>query len=440
MEDTRMTKPIIINNHLIDDIKKFGAFDVSACFNCGTCTATCPLVKPDSQEEFPRGMIRLAQLGQKEKLLGSKELWMCYHCGDCSASCPRQADPSKFMQAARSYVVSEYEPTKLSSIINSSKMSSLLIMSLIGILMAVLMNYANVNLLFEHDYIVLGGNFGEIIHYTGLIAGILMLLIFIIGAIKMATMILNNEPLRKREYIMDRITWKHSIRLLFHSLIDIAWNEVLLQKNFMRGNEVEEVFYKEGTPPSYLKVNVSFEPSQKISRRVIHLNISLGFIGLAVATAFDYLVKDLLLHDPAGWVPIYHPVRLLGIISGIAMMFGTSTSLYYRVKKPSDNEYYQKSKFDDYLILILIDVVGLTGFLATIMVYQNPLPSWAMIVLIAHVVAVAELFFVLPITKFAHVIYRPLALWLREYQEQKIKFLENLPEEKKVGIIKVPVK
>ena len=32
----------------VDEIKKLGASDLQACFNCGNCTATCPLPSSDS--------------------------------------------------------------------------------------------------------------------------------------------------------------------------------------------------------------------------------------------------------------------------------------------------------------------------------------------------------------------------------------------------------
>ena len=50
-----------VDTGLLTDIQRFGAADVSACFSCGTCTATCPLVSDDA--DFPRRMIRYAQVG-----------------------------------------------------------------------------------------------------------------------------------------------------------------------------------------------------------------------------------------------------------------------------------------------------------------------------------------------------------------------------------------
>ena len=58
--------------------KQFGAFDIDACFNCGNCTAVCPL---SAGEPRSRGrLIRYAQVGMRDSLLSSKELWFCYAC------------------------------------------------------------------------------------------------------------------------------------------------------------------------------------------------------------------------------------------------------------------------------------------------------------------------------------------------------------------------
>src|SRR5665647_2341659 len=105
----RMTAQVDVG--LYGELQKFGAADVSACFSCGTCTASCPLVTEDAT--FPRRMIRYAQVGLRDKLLSSKELWTCYACGECSETCPTQAEPSEFMAAARRYAIGSYDRTGL---------------------------------------------------------------------------------------------------------------------------------------------------------------------------------------------------------------------------------------------------------------------------------------------------------------------------------------
>ena len=52
-----------VNPDLLSDIKEYGAFNISACFNCGNCTAVCPL--STEEDSFPRRMIRYGQLGMQ---------------------------------------------------------------------------------------------------------------------------------------------------------------------------------------------------------------------------------------------------------------------------------------------------------------------------------------------------------------------------------------
>ena len=55
---------------LLPTLQAYGAFDISACFNCGNCTAICPLSTEDST--FPRRLIRYAQVGMRDELLGEQ--------------------------------------------------------------------------------------------------------------------------------------------------------------------------------------------------------------------------------------------------------------------------------------------------------------------------------------------------------------------------------
>lgn len=108
-----------VDTAVIGEMKRFGAFDVNQCFHCGNCTAVCPLSQ--GTDSFPRRMIRYSQIGDKQRLLASKELWLCYYCGECSDTCPRQAEPGEFMAAARRYAIASLDPTGISRLLYTSK-------------------------------------------------------------------------------------------------------------------------------------------------------------------------------------------------------------------------------------------------------------------------------------------------------------------------------
>ncbi len=97
---------------LVERVKKLGARNIGLCFNCGNCTAVCPLSSESSI--FPRKLITYAQLGLEKKILESPDVWLCNYCGECSKTCPRQAEPAESMMAFRRLAISKYTPTSLS--------------------------------------------------------------------------------------------------------------------------------------------------------------------------------------------------------------------------------------------------------------------------------------------------------------------------------------
>jgi heterodisulfide reductase subunit C len=60
-----------VNPRLIDELERYGAQDVSRCYHCGNCSATCPF----SHEPFlfPRRSMRYLQLGLEPRLRGTLE-------------------------------------------------------------------------------------------------------------------------------------------------------------------------------------------------------------------------------------------------------------------------------------------------------------------------------------------------------------------------------
>ena len=51
----------------LHEFKEYGAIGVEKCFNCGNCTAICPLAS--DEYNFPRDVVRRVQIGQKERLI-----------------------------------------------------------------------------------------------------------------------------------------------------------------------------------------------------------------------------------------------------------------------------------------------------------------------------------------------------------------------------------
>ena len=92
---------------LLADIRKYGKFDPTGCYQCGSCTLSCDLVEKDTT--FPRRSIRFALLGLRQPLLASLDPWVCHDCGDCSTVCPRQSEPRISMITLRRFLSARYE-------------------------------------------------------------------------------------------------------------------------------------------------------------------------------------------------------------------------------------------------------------------------------------------------------------------------------------------
>jgi heterodisulfide reductase subunit C len=75
---------------------------VANCYQCGKCSAGCPL---SSEMDYPPSQIlRLLQLGMPEfdeKALRSHSIWLCLTCEMCVARCPKEVDLPKVMEFLR---------------------------------------------------------------------------------------------------------------------------------------------------------------------------------------------------------------------------------------------------------------------------------------------------------------------------------------------------
>jgi ferredoxin len=108
----------VVNPEFGKKLKKYGAFDFNACYNCGNCTAVCSL--STEEDSFPREMVRFSVLGMKDDIRSSLKPWLCYYCGECSTHCPQEANPGELMMSLRRWLTTEYDWTKLSGLLYRS--------------------------------------------------------------------------------------------------------------------------------------------------------------------------------------------------------------------------------------------------------------------------------------------------------------------------------
>ncbi|MDY0294138.1 MAG: CoB--CoM heterodisulfide reductase subunit C [Candidatus Methanomethylophilaceae archaeon] len=91
------------NPEFTKEIESRGGGQVLMCFQCGTCTASCPSGKQTSFRT--RKLMRMAQLGLKDDIVNSEELWQCTTCYSCVERCPREVPIVDIIIALRNIAV-----------------------------------------------------------------------------------------------------------------------------------------------------------------------------------------------------------------------------------------------------------------------------------------------------------------------------------------------
>ena len=92
-----------------DEVAQASGQDVEACYQCGKCTAGCPLAP--MMDMKPNQVIRACQLGLRDTVLDCNAIWHCAGCETCASRCPRDIDMSRVMKSlARRCVVEKRVP------------------------------------------------------------------------------------------------------------------------------------------------------------------------------------------------------------------------------------------------------------------------------------------------------------------------------------------
>lgn len=400
---------VVANPDLFKDIKSHSTkdFNINACFNCGTCTAICPL--STEENEFPRSMIRYGHVGLKDKLLSEKKLWICSACNDCSESCPRNATPSLYMNAVRKWAIGQYDVTGISRFLFKNKWNFKLATIIVAFLLATMFVVtANLSAVSNARPIALFDVISyEFIHNSSLLIFGLIGLIIVLSLLNQAIRIMHAENTSIKDGIMNAKQDQSAFtifHLIFSPLIMVKEAiEVLVFEVFGQKKQYECLEEKSAT--NLQKLN---------SKWMYHVFTIFGFVGLLLATALDMFLKP----DHNEMVPILYPIRLLGIISGIFFVIGISAFIIMRVFKV--NKYYAQSDYEDYFLLIDLWVIGFTGLLLTTTLYLTIIPaSLAYYLFIVHIVAFYELMIFAPFSKFAHVWFRTFAIWLNYGLEKR---------------------
>ena len=93
----------LIKDEIIGRIETLSGQDLGACYQCGKCSAGCPVV--EQMDIAPSEAIRYLQLGHPDVVLNSKTIWICASCFQCASRCPKGVEFSSICDALRAIVL-----------------------------------------------------------------------------------------------------------------------------------------------------------------------------------------------------------------------------------------------------------------------------------------------------------------------------------------------
>lgn len=355
----------------VKEISKFGGASLKKCFQCGTCTAICPVATESSK--FPRKLIRDVQLGLAGRVRRSLDPWLCFYCGECSETCPRGADPGEVMMAVRRYQIAKNSWFKPAYWLSASPHWELFG---IGIFAAV----ASFLIFFLHGPIVTNGvqlttfappHIVELVDYT---------FAAIIGGGMLANIAMMYRSTRVRESISTRPSLIKTIGLLPKTIRDFV-----------------------STVPKELFVQASYYKCARKTRWFTHLILVLGYMTMFTLTVvlLPYYLMD-------GMLP---PLQRAAAYFGAgALIFGAVYAIWGRIRK--DDPQNKNSHYTDWSFLILLLLVASTGVAVHILKYaMMPIPTYS--VFSIHLVFATTLLGIAPYMKWSHAFYRPFAAYFK---------------------------
>lgn len=92
-------------DHFLYQVSHASEQPISLCYHCHKCTAGCPAVS--DMEYGPDQILQMIQLGEKERLLNSRDIWLCASCETCGTRCPNEIDIARVMDALRQMALAE---------------------------------------------------------------------------------------------------------------------------------------------------------------------------------------------------------------------------------------------------------------------------------------------------------------------------------------------
>ena len=373
---------------LLADIRRYGKFDPTGCYQCGSCTLSCDLV--GDSVTFPRRSIRYALLGLRQPLAESLDPWVCHDCGDCSVACPRQSEPRISMQTLRRFLCVQYDWTGIASKLLQSK--AWYLGSLFSVASMVLFLIVAYHL-----------------WYVGMVAK------------DFATTALGLE------HMFPIITY-YTLTVILVPLL-LLFSRVFGIWRLTMGGE------RQARPPLslYLReawVYVYQSVSDPLMRKCPEKGRWLGHWVLALGVVMMLTVKVFALQwfQTDNLYRLYHPQRWLGYVATALILYGLANIFAGRLR--AKKEIYKESSFQDLIFPILLVLTVLSGLAAHTFRYAGFALTCHFLYALHIIIATPMLLVEMSFGKWSHMVYRPLALYflaVREKAGQQAPAAEVVP-------------
>ena len=344
-----------INPEFTEELKKYGAFDANACYNCGNCTAVCTL--SDEENSFPRKMVRYSVLGLEGDIKASLDPWLCYYCGECSKTCPREADPGELMMSLRRWLIAKYDWTGLSGLLYKSIAASI---SAFMLLIGVVLWFGA----YQHF------NLENMMYYGHL---------FELAAISLVFLV---------------ILLPNIIHMWWLTVIKPGKNVPLSAYFKAIGELIVHMFTQ--------KRALGCDDNQ--FRWFEHFILVLGYLSLLFTTVFlDWFSTQSMF------------IIVLGYVESAIIFVVTFDFIRRRIIK--DKEISKHSHPSDWLFVIWLFLMGLTAFLVRLFIDIDILDTNVWMYVVQLIVLVQWALIIVPFGKWTHFLYRSFAMYFHRINE-----------------------
>lgn len=305
--------------------------------------------------------LRERQRGLKEKALGGPAIWLCHNCGDCTAQCPKGARPGDVLAALRREAIKAYAFPQFMGKLVLSPPGLLALLALPVLIFAAIARWA------PRGSATPQLEFANVFPIPTLEA----LFFTLAGCV----------------VVMFGLSLRRMLT---------AWNRGGRHGEIL--SELLPAFRAVATHERFTKCR------QGRSKYFGHLLAFWGFAGLALTgTAVGVGTVLGVMRTP---LPLASPFKLFANLCAVVILVGTTILLVDRLR---DCEKLRHSTYFDWFFVLTLAGVAFTGVLSELLRLGQIAPAMYGMYFV-HLVLIFALLAYAPYSKFAHLLYRTVAV------------------------------